>query len=371
MSSAARNSAAGTLTPARLFQHSVWDASLVLLAVLQAVVLLTVPGVLVIAVGLWWNSNTISHNFIHNPFFRPRSLNQVFAAYLSVLLGFPHALWRTRHLAHHAGTAPRIKWSAELAAQTGLVLLLWIVLGMVNPEFFLTVYLPGWALGITLCAVQGHYEHARGIISCYGRVYNLLFFNDGWHAEHHARPREHWTRLSRREPQAAASRWPPVLRWLDVWSLEGLERIVLRSEWLQRFVLGCHQRAFASLLSALPVVRRVGIVGGGLFPRTAIILRKLLPDAELVVIDLSRKNLDAARELLPGDVELVHATFDPDVHTDFDLLVLPLSLKGDRNSLYRRPPVRHVCIHDWLWRRRGKGVVVSVLLLKRLNLVQS
>ena len=85
MSAVARNTAADTLTPARLFQHSVWDAALVLLAAAHGVVLLTAPGVLVIAVGLWWNSNTISHNFIHNPFFRSRSLNRGFAAYLSVL----------------------------------------------------------------------------------------------------------------------------------------------------------------------------------------------------------------------------------------------------------------------------------------------
>ena len=401
MNPVARNMAAVTLTPLRVFQHSPWDLVLVLLAAAHGVLLLTVPGVLVIAVGLWWNSNSISHNFIHNPYFRSRILNQGFAAFLSVLLGFPHALWRTRHLAHHAGTAPRIKWSAELAAQTGLVLLLWVILGALQPRFFLTVYLPGWALGLGLCAVQGHYEHARGTVSCYGRLYNILFFNDGFHAEHHVRPRAHWTRLSRLEPQAAASRWPPVLRWLDAWSLEGLERIVLRSGRLQRFVLGCHEQAFASLLATLPDVRdqglndldaqpadqrrnsalrsrtntlgvrRVGIVGGGLFPRTAIILRKLLPEAKLVVIDLSRENLDAARQLLSGDVELVHATFDPETHNEFDLLVIPLSLKGDRTSLYRSPPARLVFIHDWLWRRGDESVVVSALLLKRLNLVRS
>ena len=28
-----------------------------------------------------------------------------------------------------------------------------------------------------------------------------------------------------------------------------------------------------------------------------------------------------------------------------------------------------VLVHDWIWARRGRGVVVSWLLLKRLNLV--
>jgi hypothetical protein len=41
----------------------------------------------VIAAGLWWNANTISHNFIHRPF-RSRALNLIFSIYLSVLLSF-------------------------------------------------------------------------------------------------------------------------------------------------------------------------------------------------------------------------------------------------------------------------------------------
>src|SRR5438874_9742981 len=33
-----------------------------------------------IAVGVWWNSNTIAHNFIHRPFFRSAGMNRVFSA---------------------------------------------------------------------------------------------------------------------------------------------------------------------------------------------------------------------------------------------------------------------------------------------------
>ena len=360
---------ATSVTKPRFFRHSAWDAVLVLLAAAHGALLLTVPGVFVIAVGLWWNSNTISHNFIHNPFFRSRTLNHLFAAYLSVLLGFPHALWRTRHLAHHAETDRRIEWSGVLIAQTCLVLLLWAFLGEFHSVFFLTVYLPAWALGLGLCAVQGHYEHVRGNTSCYGAVYNLLFFNDGFHVEHHARPGQHWSRMTRMTSNVSASRWPPVLRWLDTLSLDGLETRVLRSERLQHFVTGTHERAFQSLLTEVQDVRRVGIVGGGLFPRTAIILRKLLPDAELVVIDLSRRNLDTAGRFLPDNIQLEHAAFDSQRHSDFDMLVFPLAFKGDRDALCAQPPVRYVFIHDWLWHRSGTSVPVSWLLLKRLNLV--
>ena len=47
---------------------------------------------------------------------------------------------------------------------------------------------------------------------------------------------------------------------------------------------------------------------------------------------------------------------------------VPLALVGDRSAVYTAAgPPR--LVHDWLWRRRGPGVVVSWLLLKRLNLV--
>jgi len=116
----------------------------------------------VIAIGVWWNSNTIAHNFIHRPFFRARSANILFSACLSVLLGIPQTLWRERHLAHHAGTAFRWRASsrfARLAAETSLILILWTVLATLRPRFFATVYLPGYLLGLALCSLQGHYEH--------------------------------------------------------------------------------------------------------------------------------------------------------------------------------------------------------------------
>src|SRR4051794_12608155 len=58
------------------------------------------PWAAAIALGLWWNSNTVSHNHLHNPLFRARSLNRAFSIYLSVLTGVPQAIWRARHFAH-------------------------------------------------------------------------------------------------------------------------------------------------------------------------------------------------------------------------------------------------------------------------------
>jgi hypothetical protein len=325
-----------------------------------------------VALGLWWNSNTIAHYFIHRPFFRPRQLNALFSLYLSVLLGVPQRLWRDRHLAHHAGVEHRFRGSRQLLVEAAAVLGLWAFLLAVQPYFFLTAYLPGYLLGLTLCYLHGHFEHARGTTSHYGRVYNLLFFNDGYHVEHHAHPSEHWTQLpSHASPEAQASRWPAVLRWLEAFSLDTLERLVLRSRLLQRFVLARHERAFGVLLSEMSGIRRVAIVGGGLFPRTLLVLQRLLPGTPLVVIDANADNLETARRFITGDVQIVHSWYAPEAVRDCDLVVFPLAFRGDRGEIYRCPPAPAVLVHDWIWRRRGTGVIVSALLFKRLNLVRS
>jgi len=362
------------------------DALLVALAGAHAAVLMSAPAAPVIAIGLWWNANTISHYFIHRPFFRRRAANRAFAAYLSVLLGFPHALWRDRHLAHHAGVAARTRLSRDLVLQASLVVACWSVMLAAVPLFFLSVYLPGWAAGLLLCGAHGFYEHAHGTASHYGRVYNLLLFNDGYHVEHHAHPSTHWTRLpAHHDPGARVSRWPAPLRWLEGDGLILLERLALRMPTLQRFLLRTHERAFRQLLmcdggldgSAL----RIAIVGGGLFPRTALVLRRMLPNAQLTIIDANLAHLNAAREWpIGGIVEFVHGRFgnlrphqeppSPLATSVPDVVILPLSFQGDRNALYERPPARTVIIHDWLWRKRGISAIVSVTLLKRLNLVR-
>ncbi len=361
--------------PRGLLRHSGRDAWFVGLAAAQGALLLLAPSGPLIALGLWWNSNTIAHNAVHKPFFRSRALNRLFALYETILLGIPQSIWRGRHLAHHAGKEWRARLTTELAVELAvelaLVLGVWGALLWLAPAFFLGSYVPGYAAGLALCWLHGHYEHARGTESHYGSLYNLLFFNDGFHIEHHERPGAHWSELPGL-PRAAShgSVWPAVLRWLETPPLEVLERAVLRSRWLQRFVLVRHERAFRQLLPSLPCPSRVAIVGGALFPRTALILHRLLPGALLVVIDESRENIDRARLHLPAGAETVQGRFDPEIHRDFDLVVVPLSLNGSRAAFYVRPPAPAVLVHDWIWRRRGVGVKVSWLLLKRMNLVR-
>ena len=144
-----------------------------------------------------------------------------------------------------------------------------------SPRFFLLTYVPGYLAGLVLCAAQGRWEHdGERAVSHYGRIYNWLFFNDGYHAEHHADPGIHWSEMPRRAKVGQAS---ACQSRLNLRALELLERLVLRSPYLQDFVLRTHRRAFRALLPRLRSVHRVAIIGGGLFPRTALILRELLP----------------------------------------------------------------------------------------------
>jgi hypothetical protein len=364
------------------------DLLLVGLAALHAAAVVAAPSLPLIAIGVWWNSNTIAHNFVHRPFFRSRALNVLFGAGQSVLMGIPQTLWRDRHLAHHADVAWRLQWSSRLAAEVALVATLWAVLVSVHPGFFVTTYVPGYLAGLGLCALQGHYEHAGATTSHYGRLYNVLCFNDGYHVEHHAYPGVHWTALpARRALDAPASAFPPLLRWVGPGApkvpgmpgvrrvpgvLDSLERVVLGSALLQRFVLHVHRQAFRALLKQLPPLQRIAIVGGGLFPRTALVLRELAPRAEIVVIDSCRAHVEMARRVLGDTVRFEQARFSADDNArHFDLLVIPLAFRGDRAAIYQHPPAPAVLVHDWLWRRRGQGRLVSWALLKRINLVRA
>jgi hypothetical protein len=343
---------------------------LVSLALLHGLVLLLWPSPLLIALGIWWNSNTIAHYFVHLPFFRERFWNDCFSAYQTLLLGIPQRLWRDRHLAHHADAPWRFRWSRQLVFQSGLVAALWMGLFVMAPSFFLTVYLPGYVFGLGLCLLQGHFEHAHGLTSHYGRVYNTLFLNDGYHAEHHAHPSVHWRRLpGRRTTRARASRWPAALRWIEHLNLETLEIVVLRSKLLQRFVLSRHRAAFQALLKdeARAEFKSVAIVGGGLYPRTALILRTLLPQCGLTVIEENRSHIAIARRWLDQGVEYVDAHYDATFPQAFDAIVIPLAFRGDREEVCAKSSAKTLFVHDWIWRRRGRSRVISWLLLKRLN----
>ena len=335
------------------------------------------PSALLIAFAMWWVANTSAHNFIHRPFFAHVTANRAYSLVLTLVIGVPQAIWRDRHIAHHAQRSWTLTVTTQLAVETFAVVCGWMILAAVAPGFLATVYAPGLGLGLVLCAIQGHFEHAHGVTSHYGRLYNLLCFNDGYHVEHHAYPGVHWRTLPSRVAGERASRWPALLRWLEVPWLDALERLVLHSHLLQRGVLHAHRRAFARLLPAVGPVSHVAIVGGGLFPRTALIVRDLMPSATIVIIDASVENLRRAEAWISNDVALARRTSlecrtYPDARDvsdgSYDLVVVPLAFRGSREAIYQHP-ITTTIVHDWLWRPRGRTAVVSPLLLKRVNVV--
>lgn len=249
-------------TQSRVFAHSRKDGVLALLAVAHLAA--GVAGVVFFGSLPTWalvllavafaafnplNVNCISHNFIHNEFFRSRTLNGLFSALNSLALGMPQCLYHWHHMNHHKWNNDRKTgettrdWSsfyrygkdgeaenpiayallsfvradfgaliaaarkhrdgARLVLEGALVVALFAWLAATSWKGFVCFYLPVWYLGWSLSSLENYYEHAGGnpgdkagnAVSSYGGVYNFVAFNNGYHREHHYRPQIHWTRM--------------------------------------------------------------------------------------------------------------------------------------------------------------------------------
>jgi fatty acid desaturase len=203
------------------------------------------------SVSISWNINGISHNFIHNPYFRSPLLNRLFSILESITVGFSQVFYECIHLQHHKGNADRpdesgetIDWisiykhgydgEAESALSytflsffredpktvyrelkrksageafwgiTELILFVanFVILGVLNWHY-ICFLLPFWYFGHCLSYLNGYYRHYGGNpeepmawgVSSYHRLYNWIWFFNGYHAEHHFRPKIHWTKM--------------------------------------------------------------------------------------------------------------------------------------------------------------------------------
>lgn len=90
-------------------------------------------------------------------------------------------------------------------------MLFFALLGIANWRFILSFF-PFWYFGHCLDYANGYSMHfganpempiAWGV-STYVRLYNWLWFNNGCHAEHHFRPKIHWTEMKFFHAQCAA-----------------------------------------------------------------------------------------------------------------------------------------------------------------------
>ena len=135
-------------------------------------------------------------------------------------------------------------------------------------------------------------------------------------------------------------------------------------------MLAAHRQALAALLQHEVSPRVVVIVGGGLYPRSALLMRELFPRARLIVLDAEASHLAMARPWLPQGAEVRVACLAPGDRLDADLVVLPLALRGSRRQFVRHPIAPRVLVHDWAWHRRGEGRLVAWWLCKRVYLVR-
>ncbi|WP_036768232.1 fatty acid desaturase family protein [Photorhabdus australis] len=78
-----------------------------------------------------------------------------------------------------------------------------IILFTLSWKWALFFYLPSLYFSFALVNIQNYYEHYgaqpenrfANSVSYYGRIYNLLTFNDGYHQEHHISGNTHWKSL--------------------------------------------------------------------------------------------------------------------------------------------------------------------------------
>jgi fatty acid desaturase len=213
---------------------------------------LLAPAFVALAWSYCWNMQCLSHNFIHNPFFSAGWLNRAFSVLETFALGMPHVFYHHYHLNHHFGDNDRKRpdgttrdWSsiyrhskddnpepfwryvllsywrvevgpllrvvwrhgwkevAQAAVETVVFAAFWGLMCWYDWRYFVCFYLPSYYLGWMLSYAEGYLEHYgaepgnpfANSVSSYHRLYNLLWFNNGYHQEHHWDPKWHWTRM--------------------------------------------------------------------------------------------------------------------------------------------------------------------------------
>ena len=206
------------------------------------------------------NINGVGHNFIHNPFFRSPLLKRLFGVTQSIACCFSQTYYDVVHMQHHKGNSdrqdensetidwlsiyrhghndePENPWSyvflsffrdnpaaiARELRKRGRRELIWgnielaafattlFIMFLLNWRYVIFFFLPFFYLGHCFSYLNGYFRHygadpdkpiAWGV-SSYGKLYNWLFFYNGYHAEHHFRPKVHWTKMEKFHQQIA------------------------------------------------------------------------------------------------------------------------------------------------------------------------
>jgi len=109
----------------------------------------------------------------------------------------------------------RVKMGGRIKAEVACIMVFWVGIGFLDfrvPLLWVIILY----IAQVLTSAQNYFEHygpagkpGKGdSVSCYGRLYNFLWLNNGYHQEHHFRPGIHWTRL----PELRCEMWPEEQR---------------------------------------------------------------------------------------------------------------------------------------------------------------
>jgi fatty acid desaturase len=132
-------------------------------------------------------------------------------------------------------TAVRHHHLPQVAVESLVLGGFWATTAVVNWRFFVFFYLPSYYLGWLASYAEGYLEHYgckpgnpfANSVSSYNWLYNLLWFNNGYHQEHHWDPKCHWTKM--RELHQAIQ---PQLEANGTRTLRGPHLTALFEDWL-------------------------------------------------------------------------------------------------------------------------------------------
>jgi fatty acid desaturase len=101
----------------------------------------------------------------------------------------------------YAGLAIEHGKLGRLLLDSAAVLAVMAAVAWRSPSYFFVYYVPLVYFGHVVTYAEGYFEHhqavpgdrQRNAVSCYSRWYNFIWFNNGYHQEHHCYPGVHWT----------------------------------------------------------------------------------------------------------------------------------------------------------------------------------
>src|SRR5262245_27933212 len=227
----------------------------------------------------YYNPIVVTHNFLHTPFFPSKWLNRAFPVLNSANLLLPQVLYKYHHLIHHQyandpirngttldpsstyrygrngeqegyfkysalglfrdGTSNAYREAikhgqrAQFWMECAAIVVTAVVWIAIDWQWLVLAFAPTFYCGWFLALLENYYEHHRATdpdsrladsVSYYGRWYNLMMFNEGYHQEHHLKPHLHWTKRPRvhlewqtkfKEAGAYEAGKPPLLGFLD------------------------------------------------------------------------------------------------------------------------------------------------------------